>query len=90
VALTRLMEIEKANGLLASIFADVNPRLWEKGGPLLIEQLTKRLLAVADKLDAEAIRDPLTWAPRSTILVSTAKRSTCIRPPGERGRSSSA
>jgi serine/threonine protein kinase len=71
LALTRLKEIEKANGLLESIFTDVNPRLEQKGGPLLIEQLTKRLLAVGDKLDTEAIRDPLTVARLQNFLGTT-------------------
>jgi eukaryotic-like serine/threonine-protein kinase len=34
----------------------------------LIEQLTRRLLAVADKLDSEAIRDPLTVARLQNFL----------------------
>jgi serine/threonine protein kinase len=71
LALTRLREIEKANELLESIFTDVDPRLEQKGGPLLIERLTKRLLAVADKLDTEAIRDPLTVARLQTFLGNT-------------------
>ena len=71
VALARLKEIEKANGLLESIFQDVNPLLEKKGGPLLIEQLTKRLLAVADKLDTEAIGDPLTVARLQNFLGNT-------------------
>jgi serine/threonine protein kinase/tetratricopeptide (TPR) repeat protein len=68
LALTRLQEIEKANSLLESIFTDVNPRLEKQGGPLLIEQLTRRLLVVADKLDTEAIRDPLTVARLQSFL----------------------
>jgi serine/threonine protein kinase len=71
IALTRLKEIEKANGLLESIFIDINPRLVEKGGPLLIEQLTKRLLVVADQLDAEAFGDPLTVARLQHFLGNT-------------------
>jgi eukaryotic-like serine/threonine-protein kinase len=38
LALARLKEIEKANGLLESIFTDIDPRLAEKGGPLLISR----------------------------------------------------
>jgi serine/threonine protein kinase len=71
LALDRLGQIEKANGLLASIFTDVDPRYAEKGGPTLLEQLTKRLLATADKLDEQAIRDPLTVARLQNFLGAT-------------------
>ncbi len=71
VAMDRLKHIEKANALLESIFTDINPRLAEKGGPLLIEQLTKRLLSVADTLDDAAIGDPLTVARLQNFLGHT-------------------
>jgi hypothetical protein len=70
VAITRLMQIDRANALLESIFTDVDPRRAEKGGPLLIEQLTKRLLYVADKLDEQAIGDALTVARLQSFLGS--------------------
>jgi hypothetical protein len=71
LALTRLKEIKKANTLLESIFKDIDPRLAEKGGPLLTEQLTKGLLAVADALDTQAIGDPLTIARLQNFLAKT-------------------
>jgi serine/threonine protein kinase len=71
LARTRLKEIEKANALLESIFLDLNPLFAAKGGPPLSEQLTKRLLAIADQLDAEAIGDPLTAARLQNFLGNT-------------------
>jgi len=60
-----------ANELVEGIFTDIDPRAGEKGGPLLIEQLTKRLLATADKLDEDAIGDPLTVARLRNFLGKT-------------------
>jgi serine/threonine protein kinase len=73
LALDRLGQIEKANQLMESIFTDIDPRAGEKGGPLLIEQLTKRLLATADKLDEQAIRDPLAVARLRNFLGKTLR-----------------
>jgi serine/threonine protein kinase len=70
LALGRLAQIEKANGLLESIFADVNPRLAEKGGPLLSEQLRDRLLDLADKLDEDTIGEPATVARLRHVLAN--------------------
>ena len=71
VAVNRLKQIEKANALLESIFSDVDPYAAEKGGPLLIEQLTKRLVHAADELDEVAIGDPLTVARLRSLLGNT-------------------
>jgi eukaryotic-like serine/threonine-protein kinase len=71
VAVGRLAEFQKANALMESIFTDIDPRLEEKGGPLVIEQLTKRLLDTADKLDEEAISDPITVARLQSFLGTT-------------------
>jgi eukaryotic-like serine/threonine-protein kinase len=71
VAIGRLKQIEKVNAFLQSIFTDINPRLAEKGGPLLTEQLTKRLVEVADSLDEAAIGDPLTVARLQNFLGHT-------------------
>jgi serine/threonine protein kinase len=71
VAVNRLKQIEKANALLQSIFTDINPRRAEKGGPLLIEQLTKRLLDAADRIDEAADGDPLTVARLQNFMGTT-------------------
>lgn len=71
LAVKRLTHIEKANALLESIFVDVNPRYTEEGGPLLIEQLSKRLLDAAEKLDEKTIGDPLTAARLQNLLGET-------------------
>jgi hypothetical protein len=73
LAVDRLGQIEKANHLMESIFTDIDPRAGEKGGPLVIEQLTKRLLATADKLDEQAIRDPLAVARLRNFLGKTLR-----------------
>jgi serine/threonine protein kinase len=64
----RLGHIKKANDLLAGMFADINPRLEQKGGPLLLEQLKSRLEDVTAKLDADLIGDPKTTAQLQNIL----------------------
>lgn len=69
----RLKHIVKANALLEGIFRDIDPRLEQKGGPLLSEQLAKRLLDTADKLDEDAIGDPLTVARLRNFLGSTLR-----------------
>ena len=71
LAVKRLEQIEKANALMEGIFADINPRLAEKGGPLLIEQLRDRLLATADMLDEKAIGEPLAVARLQGFLGNT-------------------
>ncbi len=72
LALARLKAIEKANGLLESIFSGLNPLAAVTGGPLLIiEQLRKRLLAIAEQLDSKAIGDPLTVARLQNVLGHT-------------------
>jgi eukaryotic-like serine/threonine-protein kinase len=72
LALARLKEIEKANGLLESIFIGVNPLAMAKGGPsLIVEQIKNRLLAVADQLDSDSIGDPLTVARMQNFLGHT-------------------
>ena len=68
LATQRLKQIEKANGLLESIFVDIDPRREAKGGPLLREQLAIRLRGVADKLDEEALGDPLVVARLQSFL----------------------
>src|SRR5262249_34906889 len=73
LALDRLGQLEKANRLMESIFTDIDPRAGQKGGPLVIEQLTKRLLATADKLDEQAIRDPLAAARLRNFLGKTLR-----------------
>ena len=57
-----LGQYQKATGLLASIFHDLNPSAEEKGGPSLAEQFRGRLKGAAAQLDGLAIDDPLTVA----------------------------
>ena len=71
IATNRLKQFEKANALLESVFTDIDPRLEQKGGPLLIEQLTKRLAEVAEKLDENAVGDPKTVARLQNFLGNT-------------------
>src|SRR5262249_12797967 len=70
-ALVQLKQIQKQNDLLASIFSDIDPLTAEKGGPLLVEQLTRRLIVAADALEAEAIGDPLAVARMQNLLGNT-------------------
>ena len=63
-----LKQNEKINALLQSIFAEIDPRAEIMGGPLLRQQLTRRLLQVADQLNEEAIGDPLTVARMQSFL----------------------
>jgi serine/threonine protein kinase/lipopolysaccharide biosynthesis regulator YciM len=71
LAQSRLGQIEKANELLAGIFHDLDPRTEEMGGPILQEQLNRRLEQVAAQLDGQAIGDPLTVARLQNTLGTT-------------------
>src|SRR5262249_16924135 len=53
VALTRLDQIEKADGILDSIFRGLDPYSEQKGGPTLREQMGDRLQLAAAQLKAE-------------------------------------
>lgn len=56
---------------MESIFIAIDPRAEEKGGPGLLQQLTKQLGEAADKLDEEAIGHPKTVARLQTFLGNT-------------------
>ena len=71
IAQARLVQVEQANDLLASIFRDLDPRLEEKEGKPLRILLGERLDKVAQQLDAQAEGDPLTVAKLQNILGTT-------------------
>jgi serine/threonine protein kinase len=58
----RLVQIEKANAILAWIFYELDPQAEEKGGPALRVQLGKRLDQAARLLEGEVIGNALTVA----------------------------
>jgi tetratricopeptide (TPR) repeat protein len=64
----RLVQIEKANAILASIFHELDPKAEEKGGPALRVQLGERLDQAARLLEGEAIGDALTVARLQNLL----------------------
>src|SRR5262249_44691001 len=72
LAQRRLGQMEKAYGVLDSIFADIDPRRAAKGG--LGEQLGRHLTRAVAQLDGEAIGDPLTVA-RLQVTLGTTQRA---------------
>jgi serine/threonine protein kinase/tetratricopeptide (TPR) repeat protein len=64
----RLMQIEKANAILGSIFHELDPRTGEERGLALRAQLAERLDQAARLLEGEAIGDALTVARLQDLL----------------------
>jgi eukaryotic-like serine/threonine-protein kinase len=58
----RLVQVEKANGILGSIFQDLDLKKEEKDGKPLLERLGERLNQATEQIEGEAIGDPLTVA----------------------------
>jgi predicted Ser/Thr protein kinase len=71
MAQKRLVQIEKANEILGSIFSELDPRAEVKGGPALRVQLGERLDEAARLLEGEAIGDGLTVARLQHLLGSS-------------------
>jgi eukaryotic-like serine/threonine-protein kinase len=68
LAQARLGQVEKANDLLGSIFADLNPFDETQGGQPLRAILGERLSRAAASMGGDAIGDPLTVAKLQQIL----------------------
>jgi tetratricopeptide (TPR) repeat protein len=64
----RLTQIQKANGVLASIFADLNVRQQKTGGEPLGALLSKRLVQAAGQLEGDAVGDPSVVAGLQQLL----------------------
>jgi serine/threonine protein kinase len=64
----RLGQIEQANGVLASVFRDLDPHAEEKGGPNVRQQLSQHLERASAQLDEGAIGDPVTVARLQSTL----------------------
>jgi serine/threonine protein kinase len=64
----RLMQIEKANEILGSIFKDLDPEATEKEGKQLQVLLGERLDQATAQLEGEVIGDPLAVARMQMIL----------------------
>jgi serine/threonine-protein kinase len=62
LAQARLAQVERGSDLLASIFADLNPRAEQKGSKPLGALLGDRIDRVAGQLEGESVSDPLTVA----------------------------
>jgi serine/threonine protein kinase/tetratricopeptide (TPR) repeat protein len=69
----RAGHLEKVNALLTDIFLDIDPRLEEKGGPGVAEQLSRRLERAAAQLDGDAIGEPLVVAALQNTLGNTLR-----------------
>jgi eukaryotic-like serine/threonine-protein kinase len=67
----RLTQIEKANDILGSIFADLDPKAEEKEGKPLRVIIGERLDQATAALDAEAVGDPLVTAKLQNTLGQT-------------------
>jgi tetratricopeptide (TPR) repeat protein len=68
LARNRLEQIEKANGVLASVFRDLDPHAEEKGGLDVRHQLSQHLERAASQLDEGAIGDAVTVARLQSAL----------------------
>lgn len=62
LAQRRLLDVEKANDLLASIFQDLDPKAEKQGGPGLHAQLGEQLAAAARLLQPGTDTSPITLA----------------------------
>ena len=80
----RLIQVERANEILCSIFQDLDLKKEEKDGKPLIERLGERLNHATEQIEGEAIGDPLTVAQaqltlaRSQLGLGYAKRAIAL------------